>query len=210
MGRLEELQHFQKVVAPFAGTIIARTTDVGQLITSGSGRELFRLAQTGTLRVYVRVPEGVARGVSPGQTAQLNVLDLPGKVFPAKVVRTSGALSAESRTLLAELEVDNSHSELMAGSYAQVRFTEAKLPSTLTVPSNTLLFRSEGLQVGVVGAEGKVELRNISIGRDFGPSVEIVAGLKPTDRVILNPADSLVSGVTVRIAQASPKTSAEK
>ena len=210
MGRLEELQRFQKVVAPFAGTIIARTTDVGQLIMSGSARELFRLAQTGTLRVYVRVPEGVARGVAPGQTAQLTVLDLPGRVFPAKVVRTSGALSAESRTLLAELEVDNSRSELMAGSYAQVRFTEAKLQSTLTLPSNTLLFRAEGLQVGVVGAEGKVELRNISIGRDFGPSVEIVGGLNPSDRIILNPADSLVSGVTVRIAQAAQKSAAEK
>ncbi len=210
VGRLEELQRFQKVVAPFAGTIIARTTDVGQLITAGSGRELFRLAQTGTLRVYVRVPEVVARGVIPGQTAQLNVLDLPGRIFPAKVVRTSGALSAESRTLLAELEVDNSRNELMAGSYAQVRFTEAKLQSSLTLPSNTLLFRAEGLQVGVVGSDGKVELRSISIGRDFGPSVEVVAGLNPTDRVILNPADSLVSGVPVRIAQAVEKPSPEK
>jgi RND family efflux transporter MFP subunit len=205
MSRLEELQRFERVTAPFAGTIIARSTDVGQLIASGSGRELFRLAQTGTLRVYVRVPDSIARAVTPGQTAQLTIPDLPGRVFPAKVVRSSGAMSAESRTLLAELEVDNSQGEILSGSYAQVRFTEAKLQATLTLPSNCLLFRSEGLQVGVVTPDGKVELRSITIGRDFGPSFEIVGGLSETDHVILNPADSLVSGAIVRIAEAPAK-----
>jgi RND family efflux transporter MFP subunit len=210
MSRLEELQRFERVTAPFAGTIIARSTDVGQLIASGSGRELFRLAQTGTLRVYVRVPDSIARAVTPGQTAQLTIPDLPGRVFPAKVVRSSGAMSAESRTLLAELEVDNSQGEILSGSYAQVRFTEAKLQATLTLPSNCLLFRSEGLQVGVVTPDGKVELRSITIGRDFGPSFEIVGGLSETDHVILNPADSLVSGAIVRIAEAPAKILTEK
>jgi RND family efflux transporter MFP subunit len=210
VGRLEELQRFQRVVAPFAGTITARATDIGQLIAASSGRELFRLAQTGTLRVYVRVPDTIARGVAPGQTAQLTVADLPGRMFPAKVVRTSGAMSADSRTLLTELEVDNSRGELLSGSYAQVRFTEAKTLPALTLPSNCLLFRSEGLQVGVVGADGKVALRSITIGRDFGPNFEIVSGLSETDRVILNPADSLVSGAIVRIAEGPAKMLTEK
>jgi RND family efflux transporter MFP subunit len=210
VGRLEELQRFQNVTAPFSGTITARNTDVGQLIAAVSGRELFRLAQIGTLRVYVRVPDTIARSVSPGQMAQLTVPDLPGRVFPAKIMRTSGAMSADSRTLLTELEVDNSRGELLAGSYAQVRFNETKLQPVLTLPSNTLLFRSEGLQIGVVGADGKVELRSITVGRDFGPTLEVLAGLSQTDRVILNPADSLVSGVTVRVAGASAKSLTDK
>lgn len=201
--RLEELQSFERVTSPFAGTITARGTDVGQLIGAGSNKELFRLAQTGTLRVYVRVPQAAARGVAPSQMAEMTVPELPGRVFPAKVVRTSGAMSADSRTLLTELEVDNSRGEILSGTYAQVRFTEAKLNAVLTLPSNTLLFRSEGPQVGVVLANGKVELRSVTLGRDFGPTVEILGGVGPTDRVILNPADSLVSGTTVRVAAAT-------
>ena len=199
--RLEELQSFSHVKAPFSGTITARGTDVGQLIVGGSTKELFHLEQTGTLRVYVRVPQMLARSVTEGQTAELAIPELPGRVFPAKVVRTSGSMSADSRTLLAELEVDNSSNEILAGTYAQVRFTEAKSEAALTLPSNTLLFRSEGPQVGLVRADGKVELRNVTLGRDFGPSVEILQGLTPSDRVILNPSDSLVSGTIVRVAE---------
>ncbi len=124
--RLEDLQSFERVTAPFAGTITARGTDVGQLVAAGSGKELFRLAQTGTLRVYVRVPQAVAQGVAPGQMAELTIPELPGRVFPAKVVRTSGAMSADSRTLLTELQVDNSRGEILSGTYVQVRLTEAK------------------------------------------------------------------------------------
>lgn len=204
VNRLEDLQGFQKVTAPFAGTITMRDTDVGQLIAAGGGRQLFRLAQTGTLRVYVRVPQTVAPGVVPGQMAELTVAEIPGRVFPAKVVRTSGAMSADSRTLLTELEVDNSRGEILSGTYGQVRFTQGTLDAALTLPSNTLLFRAEGLQVGVVGRDGKVELRSIVLGRDFGPTVEILKGVGPADRVILNPADSLVSGTTVRVAEATP------
>lgn len=198
--RLEELQGFEKVRAPFDGIITARNTDVGQLISAAGGRELFRLAQTKTLRIYVRVPENIARSVSPGQMADLLVSDAPGRVFHAKVVRTSGAMSAESRTLLTELQVDNSKNEILSGTYAQVRLTEARPDATLTLPSNTLLFRAEGMQVGVVKADGTVDLRKIALGRDFGPTVEVVSGVEPSDRVILNPSDSLVSGMVVRIA----------
>jgi RND family efflux transporter MFP subunit len=207
--RLEELQGFAHVTAPFAGTITVRQTDVGQLINATSGRELFRLAQTGTLRVYVRVPQTSARGVTPGQTAEVTVPEIPGRIFPAKVVRTSGAMDAQSRTLLTELELDNARGEILVGSYAQVRFPEAKVEATLTLPSNTLLFRAEGPQVGVVLTDGKVELRTVKLGRDFGAAVEIQDGVQPTDRVILNPADSLVSGTTVRVAEASPPAAAK-
>jgi membrane fusion protein (multidrug efflux system) len=184
VSRLEELQRFQKVKAPFDGTITVRNTDVGQLISAGSTHELFRLAH-------------------PGQMAELTIPEIPGKVFAAKVVRTSGAMSADSRTLLVELAVDNSRGEILSGTYAQVRFTEAQPPASLTVPANCLLFRSEGPQVGVVGPDGKVELRNVALGRDFGPTVEIVKGLTTSDRVILNPSDSLVGGTAVRVAAES-------
>jgi RND family efflux transporter MFP subunit len=200
--RLEEMQSFQSVKAPFAGTITMRRMDVGELIAAGNGKELFRLAQTGTLRVYVRVPQTAAAGVAPGQQAELCIPELHGRVFPAKVVRTAGAMSADSRTLLAELEVDNSRGEILAGCFAQARFTEIKLASLLTLPSNTLLYRSEGPQVGVVGANGNVELRGVTLGRDFGPTIEVLGGVGPKDRVILNPADSLVSGAVVRVAEA--------
>ncbi len=201
--RLEELQSFERVTAPFDGTITARGTDVGQLVASGGGTELFRLAQTGTLRVYVRVPQSAAAGVAPGLLAELTIPELPGRVFPAKVVRTSRAMSADSRTLLTELEVDNSRGEILPGTYVQVRLTAATLNPLLTLPANTLLFRSEGPQVGVVGPDAKVELRSIKLGRDFGPTIEILEGISPTDRVILNPADSLVGGTTVRVAEAA-------
>jgi membrane fusion protein, multidrug efflux system len=198
--RLEELQSFSNIKAPFTGTITARAIDVGQLVVANSNKELFHLAQTGTLRVYVHVPQMAAGSVVPGQMAELTVPELPGRVFPAKIVRTSGAMSSDSRTLLVELEVDNARHEILAGTFAQVRFTESKSAPGLTLPSNTLLFRSEGLQVGVVGPDNKVELRKITLGRDLGPTVEILAGVATNDRVILNPADSLVSGTTVRVA----------
>lgn len=207
--RLEELQSFTHVTAPFAGTITARGTDVGQLIAAGSGKELFHLAQTGTLRVYVRVPQAAARGVTLGQMAELTIPELPSQVFPAKVVRTAGAMDSQSRTLLTELEVDNASGSILSGSYAQVRFPEAKIETALALPSNTLLFRAEGAQVGVVLADGKVELRSVTLGRDFGPYVEVLGGVNPSDRVIVNPSDSLVSGLQVRVAEAT-KTAAAK
>ncbi len=201
--RLADLLAFTHVTAPFDGVITARNTDVGELIAAGGDKELFRLAQTRRLRVYVRVPQSLARAVVPGQTAQMTIPEMPGRVFPATVVRTSGAMSADSRTLLTELEVDNEKGEILAGSFAQVSFDGAKLEVPLTLPANTLLFRADGPQVGVVLAGGKVALRSVRLGRDFGSVVEILAGVTPADRVILNPPDSLIDGAMVRVAEAA-------
>jgi RND family efflux transporter MFP subunit len=210
VARLEELQRFQNVRAPFAGTITQRAIDIGQLITSGNGRELFRLAQTSVLRIYARVPEALARSIVPGQMAELSLPDLPNRSFAAKVVRTAGAMSADSRTLLTELQVDNANGQILSGTYAQVRFIDARPEPALTLPSNTLLFRAQGLQVGVVNVDGTVALHEVALGRDFGPTVEVLSGVTPTDRVILNPSDSLVSGMHVTVAGTTAKTLTEK
>ncbi len=201
LHRLEEMKGFASVTAPFDGTITARLTDVGQLITAGSGNELFRLAQTNPLRVYVRVPQTMSLAITPGQKAELILDQMPGEKFEAKVVRTAGAIEPESRTLLTELQMDNSRGEILAGSYAQVRFTDSVAAPTLTLPANALLFRSDGMCVGVVGADGKVEVRNVKLGRDFGQTVEILEGVQASDRVIMNPPDSLASGSVVRVAE---------
>ena len=201
LHRLEELKTFASVTAPFDGTITARRTDVGQLITAGSGNELFRLAQVNPLRVYVRVPQTMARAITPGQTAELILDQSLGKKITAKVVRTAGAMEPGSRTLLTELQVDNARGDILAGSYAQVRFTDSVAAPTLTLPANTLLFRAEGIRVGVVNADNKVEIRAVKLGRDFGQTVEVLEGIAAGDRVIMNPADSLASGLAVRVAE---------
>jgi RND family efflux transporter MFP subunit len=197
--RLEDIQSFTHVTAPFGGTVTVRAIDVGDLITSG--KELFRLADTRTLRVFVRVPQSATLGVATGLSAEMTVPEMPARKFAAKVVRTAGAIDANSRTLLTELEVDNSSGEILAGSYAQVSFGELKQDPALVLPSNTLLFRAEGPQVGVVLPNGHVELRSVVLGRDFGRTLEILSGVTDKDRVIVNPADSLVSGQTVNIAE---------
>jgi membrane fusion protein, multidrug efflux system len=198
--RLEELKAFSRVTAPFAGIITSRRTDVGELIAAGSGKELFRLAQIGVLRVYVRVPQSLTPGIAPGQTADLLMPESPGRVYIARVVRSSGAIDAQSRTLLTELQVDNSKGEILSGSFAQVRFSQTNLQTHLTLPSNTLLFRPEGPQVGVVLAGGKVEMRTVDLGRDYGATVEILGGISASEDVILNPSDSLTSGLSVRVS----------
>ncbi len=205
--RLEDLQSFAHIKAPFAGTITARLIDVGDLI--GSGKELFRLADTRTLRVFVRVPQPATPGIAVGIDAELTVPEMPGRKFAAKVVRTAGAIDATSRTLLTELELDNSRSEILSGSYAQVSFSQLKQDLALVLPSNTLLFRSQGAQIGVVAQDGRVELHKVILGRDFGRTLEIISGVTASDRVIINPADSLVSGVTVRVAETSQTEKAE-
>lgn len=201
--RLEELQGFARVTAPFAGVVTARLVDVGDLVAAGGSKELFRLAQTEKLRVYVRVPQAQAAGIAPGQTAELLIPEMPGRVFTGTVARTAGAISPDSRTLLTELEVDNSRGELLAGSFGEVRFVEAKRSPPLTLPGNVLLFRAEGPQVGVVQPDGTVSLRAIKLGRDFGAAVEILGGVSTNDRVILNPPDSLADGAKVRVAAAA-------
>ena len=201
--RLENLVGFTKVTAPFAGTVTGRQIDVGQLITEGASNELFRLAQTGTLRVFVRVPQSYARAVAVGQTADLTVPEIPGKKFSGKILRTAGAMDAASRTLLVEIEVDNSNGELLAGSYTQVRLADARPDAALTLPSNTVLFRPEGTQVAIVEQQ-RANMRVVSLGRDFGATVEILHGVTEQDQVIVNPSDSLVNGAEVRISAPAP------
>ena len=210
MRRLEELVSFQRVVAPFAGTVTLRNTDIGDLIIAGSGgKQLFHIAQTEKLRVYVRVPEPYALGIAPGQTATLTTPAVPGRSYQAKVMTTSEAISDASRSLLTELEVDNSKNEILPYSYGELTLKDNSAAASLTLPSSTLLFRAEGLQVGVVSSNGTVELRSVHVGRDFGQTVEITSGVTPADKVINNPTDSLVSGVKVQI-QTAPEAAAAK
>jgi len=208
--RLEELQAFQRVTAPFDGTITLRNVDIGDLIVAGAGgKELFHLAQTKKLRVYVRVPEPDAPGVRPGQSAELTISEAPGRFFPLKVITTSEAVSPVSRTLEVELEADNSQGLIFPGSYAQVRLSGARPNPRLVIPSSAVLFRAQGLQVGVVGTNNTVELRQVRVGRDFGQTIEILSGVTPADGVIINPPDSLANGMVVRVVQAAPPPAAK-
>jgi RND family efflux transporter MFP subunit len=210
--RLEELQGFQKVYAPFDGVITARNTDIGALINSGAsttpGQEIFHLAAINTLRVFVAVPQLYSQAVRPGATASLTLDEFPGKIFSGTIARNSNSIDLASRTLLVEVDVDNRNGTLLPGAYVRVHLKLPESVTSVTIPANTLLFRSEGLRVGVV-RNGKAELVPVTIGRDYGSSVEIVSGLQATDAVIVNPSDSLTSGTTVRVntppAQAAAK-----
>jgi RND family efflux transporter MFP subunit len=200
--RLQDLLSFAKITAPFKGSITARRIDVGDLVSANStpGTELFRLAQLDRLRVIVHVPQSIMRSVKQGSSADVLFADLPKQVFQANVVRTSGSISSDSRTLLVELELDNAKGELVAGSYAQVRFTSGEQSAALTLPANTLIFRADGAQVAVE-KDGKVELRSITMGRDHGATFEVLNGITTEDKVIVNPPDSLVTGATVRVME---------
>jgi len=203
--RLQKLRSFTHLTAPFAGTITVRNIDSGDLIVAAGGKELFHLAQTQKLRVFVQVPQAMARSIRSGQTAEMTLPELPGRAFVAKVIRTATVIAADSRTLLVELHVDNPKEEVLAGSYAQVRFTEARMESALTLQANTVLFRAEGPQIGVVKGDGTVELRTVKLGRDFGQTIEILTGVDLEDRVIVNPSESLESGATVSIKETAKK-----
>ena len=201
--RLADLKSFDRVTALFDGTITVRNTDIGQLIAADSGPELFHLAQIDPLRVYVRVPQPMIHAIAPGQSAELTFQELPGKIFTATVTSTAGAVEPVSRTLLVELQVPNPRGEILAGSYAQARFTQAVAPNGLTISDNVLIFRAQGMQAAVVGSDNKVTLRSLKLGRDFGNTVEILDGLAATDRVILNPPDAIADGMTVQVAPAA-------
>ena len=203
----EALVSFEKVYAPFDGVITARNTDIGDLINAGSSSgpktDLFHIAQTGTLRVYVNVPEEYSRSIRAGKTiANIVLAEFPGKKFPGKVVRTSEAINGTTRTLLTEIDLANPDNTLLTGSYAEVHLGVPSETSTFLIPVNTLIFRSEHLQVGVV-KNGKVVLTEMTAGHDFGAEIEVVAGLKSDDLVVVNPPDSLVSGQEVSVVQAS-------
>ena len=200
------LVSFEKVYAPFDGVITARNTDIGDLINSGSTSnvktDLFHIAQPGKLRVYVNVPEEYSRGITVGMTADLTLAEFPGRKFKGNVVRTADDINVTTRTLLIEIDVDNPTGTLLTGSYAEVHLAVPTQSSTFLIPVNTLLFRTEGLRVGIV-KDGKVVLTAVTPGHDFGDQIEIVSGLKSDDQVIVNPPDSLVSGQEVQIVQAT-------
>lgn len=196
--RLEELRSFARITAPFDGTLTARSLDVGKLVTAGGSSELYRIAQTNMLRVFVRIPQAFARAVKIDQEASLTMPEMVGKSYTGKVVRTAASIDPASRTLLTEIEVDNSKGVLLAGSYAQVHLNAAKDEASLTVPSNAVLFRAIGPQLAVVDPSNHVALRAAKLGRDFGTAIEIVDGVKMGERVVINPPDSIFDGVEVR------------
>jgi RND family efflux transporter MFP subunit len=202
--QLQALQSFERIYAPFDGVVTARNTDIGDLINSGSNggikTDMFHVAQPGVLRVYVNVPEEYSQGVKTGMTAELVLAEFPGRKFQGKLVRTADAINVSTRTLLIEIDVNNPTGTLFTGSYAEVHLKVPTQANTFLLPVNTLIFRSEGLQVGVVNA-GSVTLATVTPGHDFGDQIEIVAGLKANDQVIINPPDSIISGQKVQIAE---------
>ena len=212
VARLHELESFKRVVAPFSGVITARNTDIGALINAGqsTGAELFRIADTHKLRIYVQVPEAYAAATGPGLEADLRFAEQPNKLFTAKTVRTSNALDPTLRTLQVELELDNANREVFPGAYAEVHFKLPASAQSLRLPANTVLFRAAGLQVATIDGQKRVKLKSIVQGRDFGNTIEILSGLEPDEVVILNPPDSLTDGVLVRIASPPPDQAKDK
>lgn len=200
LKRLQDLKAYDLVTAPFDGIITERNTDIGQLISADAGRPLFQLSQTDPLRVYVRVPQTLIHAVAPGQKADITFQDLPGRKFTALVTRTAGAVDIASRTLQVELQLKNPKGDLFSGSYAQVSFDDTAAPSVLKISDNAIITRAQGVQVAVVDAGGQVHLRNITLGRDFGDHIEVLAGLTATDQVIDNPPDAISDGQIVKIA----------
>jgi RND family efflux transporter MFP subunit len=205
--RLEDLQSFEKVYAPFDGMITARNTDIGALIDSGSSggtsRELFHIAAVNQLRVYINVPQFDSPEIRAGLRAELTLEEFPGRRFTGTVVRSSGAIDNSTRTLLTEVDVDNSAHLLKPGSYVEVHL---KLPSpvnTFTLPVNATIFKSAGLQVAIVKSGKTISLVPVTPGRDFGTEIEIVAGLKSDEWVVLNPSDSLTDGAEVHVAESA-------
>ena len=207
--RLEQLESFKHVYAPFSGTVIRRNTDVGALINagnSGSNQELFVIAQISPIRVYIDVPEIYAASVQRGVTAQIDLTSLPGQRFSGNVARTADAIDPATRTLRTEIDFPNRDGKLYPGSYAQVHFNVKTATARFSVPVNALLFRAEGTRVAVVDSGGKVHLKPVVIGRDYGTDVEILNGLEASDSLILNPSDSLEEGQPVHATKQGDKS----
>ena len=201
--RLQELEGFKHVYAPFDGVITKRTVDPGALINAGAGaagRELFDIARTDPLRVYVAVPQTYAPAIHDGLNAVVTLQEFPGQKFNASVTRTADAIDPVARTLNTEVDVPNKDGKLLPGSFGEVHFKPNINAKKVTIPVNAMLFRREGAQVAVVGSDGKVQLRHISIGRDYGTTLEIVGGVDASDLVIVNPSDSIEDGQKVNVA----------
>ena len=209
VGRLEQMQGFEKIVAPFNGVITERKTDFGDLVNAGNagtGHELFRISQNNIVRVFVTVPEEFTSEVKPGTKASMDVISLPNRRFAASVTRTADAIDATSRTLTVELDVPNPSGELLPGAYANVHFQLLLKVEPLALPASTILFQADGPQVGIVNGQNQVELRKVTLGHDFGDTIEILTGVRSGDAVIANPPDSLTNGM--RVAAPSPSASA--
>jgi RND family efflux transporter MFP subunit len=205
---LEQEVAFKRVTAPFAGIITVRNVNVGDLITANNTSfEMFHIQQTDPLRVYFRIPQEQASNIAVGQTFNVQVGAQSAKTYPGKVISTSEAVSPDSRTMLVQLQVDNSKNEILPGSYATVRVPQSALGKVLILPDNTLIFRGKDRQVGVVDAKGIVQLRDVKVGRDFGVQSEILSGVTESDKVIVNPSDSLTTGTIVRVATTTPTAS---
>ena len=204
--RLEQLHAFGKITAPFDGVVTARNTDVGALIDSGSNaRELFHVAAVHRLRVFVNVPEVYSRAARPGMKADLTLTEFPGRPFTGTLARTAQSIDVASRTLLTEIDVENPKGELLPGSYAEVHLKLPTEASTYKLPINAIIFRTEGVRIAMVDAGGKVILQPVTLGRDYGNSVEVVSGLSGGERIIINAPDSIEAGRAVRIAEAKAK-----
>ncbi len=201
VGRLEQMVSFQKVTAPFDGVITARNTDVGALINAGNGgpaQELYHLASTDRLRVFVSVPEVYSRSAAPGVTAELTLTEFPGRRFTGKVARTAQAIDATTRTLNTEVDIDNASGTLMPGAYVQVHLKLPAGSAALLLPVTALIFRSDGMQIARI-RDNKAELVSVTLGRDFGTEVEVTSGISAEDLIVVNPPDSLTSGAQVRV-----------
>ncbi len=212
VDRLQQLQGFAKIYAPFEGVITARNTDVGALIDSGSSggaaRELFHIAATRQLRVYINVPQAFSQAAKPGLTPVLTLTEFPGRSFQGRLVRTADAIDPSSRTLLVEVDVDNPRGELFPGAFAEVHLRIPNLTSTFILPVSSLIFRSEGMQIATIQGDHAV-LSHVAIGRDFGTEVEIISGLTGDEQIIDSPPDSLVNNEKVRVAPAKPGANAQ-
>jgi RND family efflux transporter MFP subunit len=209
--RLHAMEGFKSITAPFDGVVTARETDIGALINAGSGTgggngpELFRVADVHMMRVYVQVPQQLSAGINAGLTADLHLPQYTDKTFKATVATTSGAINTNARTLLVELHADNADGKLQPGAYAQVAFELPTDPNVVRIPTSALVFREHGMEVATIGADDKIELKPIKIGRDLGTDVEVIQGLKLSDRLVNSPPDSLATGDDVHVADAPHK-----
>jgi RND family efflux transporter MFP subunit len=202
VSRLEQMQGFEKIVAPFDGVITLRKTDFGDLVNAGNagvGRELFRISQDNMVRVFVNVPEEFSTQVRPGTKASMDLTELPNRHFAAAVTRTTDAIDANSRTLTVELDIPNPSGELLPGAYANVHFQLPLNVAPLVLPSSAILFQADGPQIGVVNSQNQVELRRVTLGPDFGDTIQILTGVRSAEAVIANPPDSLTNGMRVAV-----------
>lgn len=202
VARLRDLESFKRVLAPFDGVVTSRNTDIGALINAGqsSGSELFRVADTQKLRIYVQVPETYAAATRPGLAAELRFAEHVDKAYVAQTVRTSNALDPTLRTLQVELQLDNANREVFPGAYAEVHFKLTANAASLRLPANTIIFRAAGLQVATVDGTNHIKMKSIVQGRDFGNTIEVLSGIDPDDAVVLNPPDSITDGIPVHVA----------